>query len=134
MRKRTSLALGTAVFLIAFLGFTAYAKKKNAEQAAISPPPIPKDQKIVQALNRLTFGPRPGDVQQVNAIGLKKWIDQQLHPETHRRESQARGETAVARFAAHVADGNGGELSAAPGRAADGCAAACLCPPIPISA
>ena len=39
------------------------------------------DQKILQALNRLTFGPRPGDVQEVKAMGLKKWIDRQLHPE-----------------------------------------------------
>jgi uncharacterized protein (DUF1800 family) len=42
---------------------------------------LPADQQIIQALNRLTFGPRPGDVQKVRAIGLDKWIDQQLHPE-----------------------------------------------------
>ncbi len=35
----------------------------------------------MQALNRLTFGPRPGDVQQVMAIGVDRWIDLQLHPE-----------------------------------------------------
>jgi uncharacterized protein (DUF1800 family) len=40
-----------------------------------------KDEQILHALDRLTFGPRPGDVQRVRAIGLKKWIDQQLHPE-----------------------------------------------------
>ncbi len=40
------------------------------------------DQKrAVHALNRLAFGPRPGDVQQVMAIGVDRWIDQQLHPE-----------------------------------------------------
>ena len=33
------------------------------------------------ALNRLTFGPRPGDVQRVMAIGVDKWIDLQLHPD-----------------------------------------------------
>ena len=42
---------------------------------------LPADQQIIQALNRLSFGPRPGDVQKVRAIGLDKWIDQQLHPE-----------------------------------------------------
>ena len=36
----------------------------------------------LQALNRLTFGPRPGDVDRVLAIGIDKWIDQQLHPES----------------------------------------------------
>src|SRR5438270_6228637 len=42
---------------------------------------LPADQQIIQALNRLTFGPRPGDVQKVRAVGLDNWIDQQLHPE-----------------------------------------------------
>lgn len=42
---------------------------------------LPKDEKVAQALNRLTFGPRPGDVELVKSIGLKKWIDEQLHPE-----------------------------------------------------
>jgi uncharacterized protein (DUF1800 family) len=42
---------------------------------------IGKDQEILHALNRLTFGPRPGDVEAVRKMGLKKWIDQQLHPE-----------------------------------------------------
>jgi uncharacterized protein (DUF1800 family) len=42
---------------------------------------LPADQQIIQALNRLTFGPKPGDVLKVRAIGLDKWIDQQLHPE-----------------------------------------------------
>jgi uncharacterized protein (DUF1800 family) len=36
---------------------------------------------ILHALDRLTFGPRPGDVERLKKIGLKKWIDQQLHPE-----------------------------------------------------
>jgi len=43
--------------------------------------PLAKDQETLHALNRLTFGPRPGDVQAVQKMGLKKWIDQQLHPE-----------------------------------------------------
>ena len=37
--------------------------------------------RVVHALNRLTFGPSPGDIERVSAIGLDKWIDQQLHPE-----------------------------------------------------
>jgi len=40
-----------------------------------------KDQEILHALNRLTFGPRPGDVEAVRKMGLKKWIDQQLNPD-----------------------------------------------------
>ena len=37
--------------------------------------------RALHALDRLTFGPRPGDVQSVAAIGVDKWIEQQLHPE-----------------------------------------------------
>src|SRR6185295_17564818 len=39
------------------------------------------DQAIVHVLNRIGFGPRPGDVEKVRAIGLERYIDQQLHPE-----------------------------------------------------
>jgi uncharacterized protein (DUF1800 family) len=42
---------------------------------------LPADQQVIQALNRLTFGPRPGDAQKVRAMGLDKWIELQLHPE-----------------------------------------------------
>ena len=38
------------------------------------------DQKILHVLNRLGFGARPGDVEKVKAIGLQKYIDQQLNP------------------------------------------------------
>lgn len=38
-------------------------------------------QRAMHVLNRLTFGPRPGDVDRVLAIGVDKWIDQQLHPD-----------------------------------------------------
>jgi len=53
------------------------AKKKDKP-----PDSSPSEHKrAVQALNRLTFGPRPGDVQQVMAMGVDRWIDLQLHPE-----------------------------------------------------
>ena len=39
------------------------------------------DKRIVHALNRFTFGVRPGDVERVRAEGLDKWFDEQLHPE-----------------------------------------------------
>lgn len=37
--------------------------------------------RALHALNRLTFGPRPGDLQQVVRMGVDNWIDQQLRPE-----------------------------------------------------
>ncbi len=42
---------------------------------------LSKDQQVLHALGRLTFGPRRGDVAAVTKMGLKKWIDLQLHPE-----------------------------------------------------
>ena len=54
------------------------ARKKDQGQDA-----NPEEQKkrAVHALNRLTFGPRPQDVQKVMALGIDQWIDLQLHPE-----------------------------------------------------
>src|ERR1700681_4393952 len=40
-----------------------------------------KDDQILHALDRLTFGPRAGDVERLKKMGLKKWMDLQLHPE-----------------------------------------------------
>ena len=40
------------------------------------------DERILQALNRFTFGPRPGDLEAVRAMGLDAWFEQQLHPQT----------------------------------------------------
>jgi uncharacterized protein (DUF1800 family) len=52
------------------------AKKKDPVDTG------PSDQKrALHALNRLTFGPRPGDLQQVMAIGVDRWIELQLHPD-----------------------------------------------------
>ena len=41
-----------------------------------------KDDRVLHALNRLTFAPRPGEVAEVERIGLKRWFDQQLNPAT----------------------------------------------------
>jgi uncharacterized protein (DUF1800 family) len=43
---------------------------------------FPKDdQAIVHVLNRVAFGPAPGDVEKVRAMGLQRYIDEQLRPE-----------------------------------------------------
>jgi len=60
------------VSLLALLG---------SRPAAVAPLPVPTtEQAVLHALNRLTFGPRPGDVERVRSIGLQAWIDQQLAP------------------------------------------------------
>ncbi len=40
---------------------------------------LSEDQKISHVLNRLGFGARPGDVEKVKAMGLNKYIEQQLN-------------------------------------------------------
>jgi uncharacterized protein (DUF1800 family) len=44
--------------------------------------PLPPEQQAVHVLNRLAFGPRPGDVERVQRMGVQRYIDEQLHPES----------------------------------------------------
>ncbi len=39
------------------------------------------ESRVLHALDRLTFGPRPGDVAAVEAMGLTTWFEMQLNPE-----------------------------------------------------
>ncbi|RSL14551.1 uncharacterized protein (DUF1800 family) [Edaphobacter aggregans] len=41
---------------------------------------IQGDERVLHALNRFTFGPRPGDVAAVRAMGLQEWFERQLNP------------------------------------------------------
>lgn len=43
---------------------------------------IPSSLKAIHVLDRLGFGPRPGDIKLVNAMGVANYIHQQLFPET----------------------------------------------------
>ena len=52
-----------------------HSKRATAAQ------PLTEEERATHALNRLTFGPRPGDLERVQAIGVKKWIEMQLNPE-----------------------------------------------------
>jgi uncharacterized protein (DUF1800 family) len=42
---------------------------------------LSESEAILHALNRLGYGPRPGDLEQVKRMGLENWIGSQLHPE-----------------------------------------------------
>lgn len=57
------------------------AAKHPAVKQSVAKKPLTEDQKILHVLNRLGFGPRPGDVERVKKMGLKNYIDEQLNPE-----------------------------------------------------
>jgi uncharacterized protein (DUF1800 family) len=77
MRKSVVLALS-----ILCVGVPAWTAKKKAEvDNQRFNEKLSKDEQILHALDRLTFGPRPGDVDAVKKMGVKKWIDLQLHPD-----------------------------------------------------
>jgi uncharacterized protein (DUF1800 family) len=42
----------------------------------------PVDPKVLHLLNRLSYGIRPGEIEQVQSIGVDKYIQQQLNPDT----------------------------------------------------
>jgi uncharacterized protein (DUF1800 family) len=63
----------------------ATTKSKKNQDPVLKGLPITElstDEAIQHALNRLTYGPRPGEVQRVRQMGLAKWIDQQLNPKS----------------------------------------------------
>ncbi|MDE1178402.1 MAG: DUF1800 domain-containing protein [Edaphobacter sp.] len=75
---RRSLEAAIAAMLSAVLvlqPLPAWAAKRKVVK-------LQGDERIVHALNRLTFGPRPGEVATVRRIGLDRWFALQLHPES----------------------------------------------------
>jgi len=54
-----------------------HREMKKAQPAALT-----ERERAIHALNRLTFGPRPGDVEMVMRKGVDAWIEDQLHPES----------------------------------------------------
>ena len=72
--KRQGFMLSAAAMLVA--GWTIFGSAAGRFDVKLT-----VDKQMVHALNRLTFGPRPGDLAEVRRLGLDKWIDQQLHPD-----------------------------------------------------
>ena len=75
-----------------------FARKKDK----LADSPANEQKRAVHALNRLTFGPSPGDVQQVMAMGVDRWIDMQLHPEKIDEWKRADKKKRISHFGAGV--------------------------------
>jgi uncharacterized protein (DUF1800 family) len=68
----------TCVLFLLASSITASAAGKNTK--TVKPPALSGHDRALHALDRLTFGPRPGDMEEVLAMGVDKWIEQQLNP------------------------------------------------------
>ena len=78
MRAFTRFAQVAAVTAI---GMAVAGVAGQAGQSRSAVPQKPDDRAIVHVLNRIGFGPAPGDLERVRTIGLSTYIDQQLQPE-----------------------------------------------------
>ncbi len=79
---RPGSLLGARVARVA--GVAALALLVGSATVATKPKlkSLPNDDRaITHVLNRIGFGPAPGDVQRVGQMGVERYIEQQLHPE-----------------------------------------------------
>lgn len=75
MRKRLFFYLLIPILLaVGWFGFVSLTAKPAESVAG--------NQQVVQILDRLTFGPSPGDMALVKSQGIENYIKSQLHPET----------------------------------------------------
>ena len=81
MRTLTHRAARQLPAALAILALAATLPLAAAKGPASAVPAHPDDKTIIHVLNRIGFGPRPGDVERVRAMGLQTYIEQQLHPD-----------------------------------------------------
>ena len=85
LNKNSALRKITAVCTIIAVAATTFAAVISAQSmktaAGKSTATLTQDQRILHVLNRLGFGARPGDVERVKAMGVDKYIEQQLFPD-----------------------------------------------------
>ncbi len=76
-----ALAARHAAALISIITLISSTLVPGVNAQRVEPPRLSEDQRILHVLNRLGFGARPNDVERVKAMGLDRYIEQQLHPE-----------------------------------------------------
>jgi uncharacterized protein (DUF1800 family) len=102
MKQWTEMICAGMLAAAALAGPLAWAEPRSSAAELHSEPSTPKDndktgsqanfpgklpirelneqEAILHALNKLGFGPRPGEVEQIEKTGLENWIQAQLHP------------------------------------------------------
>ena len=83
LKIRARVPMAAALLLgLAVAGVTLYASSnKKKDKTDSSAAGMAESKRALHALQRLTFGPRPGEAERVAAMGVEQWMDQQLHPD-----------------------------------------------------
>jgi uncharacterized protein (DUF1800 family) len=81
LRRRRLLVAAALLVTAALTAQIALGRKKDKPAGETMPMRMNDRKRAVHALNRLTFGPRPGDVERVTQMGVDKWIELELHPD-----------------------------------------------------
>jgi len=81
LRRRRWLVAGALLVATGLTAQFALGRRKDKPSGTTSPMQMDGQKRAVHALNRLTFGPRPGDLDRVTQMGVDKWIELELHPE-----------------------------------------------------
>jgi uncharacterized protein (DUF1800 family) len=88
MTQKNGLRMGEAAVSAVLCVLMASPQVMLGEEPKIAVPlaahtaPLTQQERVLHALNRLTFGPRPGDEAAVAKMGLDKWFATQLDPES----------------------------------------------------
>jgi len=80
MRRAGSMTLTAAVAMAAAV-WTVDSVSAAVNRVASGVRQLTTREQAAHVLNRLAFGARPGDVDRVVAMGVDRWIEQQLRPE-----------------------------------------------------
>jgi uncharacterized protein (DUF1800 family) len=78
LQKLTALVSLIALVTTTFAAVAGQSMKPSSKAKAGK---LSEEQRILHVLNRLGFGAQPGDVERVKAMGLDKYIEQQLNPD-----------------------------------------------------
>ena len=79
--RKPLVSLLLLLTVMSALALAEKKKNKKSKDQISAAMQMDEQKRAIHVLNRFTFGPRPGDVQRLEAMGMDKWFEQQLHPE-----------------------------------------------------
>jgi uncharacterized protein (DUF1800 family) len=67
---------------VVFAGLAACSSSRHVDVGGPAGGSLSDAEKVAHVLSRLTFGTRPGETERVRKMGVDRWIEHQLHPES----------------------------------------------------